>query len=91
MRFITFSTCSLISFLFSASLVAGQETQCSLTQNDVAEPIYNASCRIDVQGQRDFFVKGSFIYWQPIQENMTLGVVSTLRTLMIWSMANRCN
>jgi hypothetical protein len=43
---------------------------------DQQMPGYNAPCRIDVKGTRDFFTFGSFTYFQPIQENMNLGVLS---------------
>ena len=36
----------------------------------------DACCRIQVERSYDFFTELSFIYWQPIQENMSLGVVS---------------
>ncbi len=35
---------------------------------------YNAPARIDVRGAWDFYATGSFIYWQPQQENMELGI-----------------
>lgn len=37
---------------------------------------YNATARIDVRGSWDFYLTGSFIYWQPIQENMELGMAT---------------
>lgn len=39
-------------------------------------PAYNAPARIDVRGSWDLYAQGSFTYWQPIQENMELGLVS---------------
>lgn len=36
---------------------------------------YNAPARIDVRGSWDVYASGSFTYWQPIQDNMELGVV----------------
>ncbi len=79
MQFSTF-----ISFLLATSFVAGQETQDTLQEQTI--PVteeemtmmagYNASCRIEVQNPYDFFASVSFTYWQPIQENMELGVVN---------------
>ena len=39
---------------------------------------YNAPARIDVRGAWDFYGTASFTYWQPIQENMELGIVDNL-------------
>lgn len=36
---------------------------------------YNAPARIDVRGAWDFYGTAAFTYWQPIQDNMELGVV----------------
>lgn len=33
---------------------------------------YNIPGRVDVQGGWDFFIKGSFIYWQPLEEGLML-------------------
>ncbi len=41
---------------------------------------YNATARIDVRGSWDFYVTGSFLYWQPIQENMELGIATSSTT-----------
>jgi len=37
-------------------------------------PAYNATARIDVRGSWDFWVDGTFIYWEAMQENMELGI-----------------
>ncbi|MBI5273579.1 MAG: hypothetical protein HY860_00815 [Chlamydiales bacterium] len=80
-----FKKSSLITFLFATAIVTGQETPSTLQQQDAEMPMteentmvpgYNASCRINVQRSYDFFISGSFTYWQPIQENMKLGVIS---------------
>ena len=38
---------------------------------------YNAPSRIEVRGTWDVYTSASFTYWQPVQDNMELGVVST--------------
>ena len=48
-------------FVLATSCILGEETQITNVQP-------SSPC--------DFFVSGSFIYWQPIQSNMKLGVVS---------------
>ncbi|HSX11387.1 MAG TPA: Lpg1974 family pore-forming outer membrane protein [Chlamydiales bacterium] len=40
--------------------------------------VYNASSRIDVNRCWNVYADGSFIYWQPQQENMELGISSTI-------------
>lgn len=35
---------------------------------------YNAPARIDVRGSWDLFVGASYVYWQPTQDNMDVGV-----------------
>lgn len=37
-------------------------------------PAYNATARIDVRGSWDFWIDGTFIYWEAMQENMELGI-----------------
>lgn len=41
------------------------------------EPVagYNEPCRIATQRSCDVFVSGSFTFWQPMQDNMSLGLV----------------
>lgn len=41
---------------------------------------YNAPARIDVRGSWDIYADASFIYWQPTQENMELGITNTHAT-----------
>ncbi len=41
-------------------------------------PGYDATARIDVRGAWDFYVDGSFIYWQMLQDNMEVAFVDTL-------------
>lgn len=38
---------------------------------------YNAPARIDVRGSWDIYANGAFTFWQPMQENMELGIVSS--------------
>jgi hypothetical protein len=69
---------SCISVFFAISGVKGEETV-SPTQKECLSVVSqgcNTSCRIDIDRSYDFFVSTSFVYWQPIQENMKLGVVS---------------
>jgi hypothetical protein len=42
--------------------------QCQMT------PGYNASARVDVRGSWDVYTTGSYIYWQPREENLELGI-----------------
>ena len=80
MQFITLTKFTLIPSLIAASFIAGKETKIEMSKSnenkDQMAPGYNASYRINVQRPSDFFITGSFTYWQPIQENMELGVVS---------------
>jgi len=46
---------------------------------------YNAPARIDVRGAWDFYATGSFIYWQPTQENMELGIAVPNGTIALVS------
>lgn len=39
---------------------------------------YNAPAGIQVRGSWDLFVTGSFIYWQPTQDNMEYGLINNL-------------
>lgn len=43
-----------------------------------AMPSYMAPATTQVRGSWDFFVTGSFIYWQPTQDNMEYGLTNTL-------------
>ena len=37
---------------------------------------YNATARIDVRGSWDLYVTGGYIFWQPREENLELGIVN---------------
>ena len=38
---------------------------------------YNTPARVNVDGYRDLFVEGSFIYWRPQEKGLTIGVTSS--------------
>jgi len=82
MNISSFSKIFLIPSILAAAFVAGQESQFSpVTSNsmvlwDQQECGENFCCRDSFNGTSDYIVSASFIYWQPIQENMELGVVS---------------
>ncbi len=65
----------IASFLFPSLLLAEQSMASDKPKNELM-PGYNASCRTAVDRKCDLFIDASFIYWQPIQDNMQLGVVS---------------
>lgn len=78
MNLLTKTTPWAIALLLVTTTLFGQEERRNrrsfeksreIIQNQLA-PAYNGSSRIDVRGSWDFFVTGSFIYWQLIQENM---------------------
>ena len=79
MRFLTFKNSSLIASLLTTSFVVGKEAQTNTKEMNAKDTMtsgYNAPYGINVQRAYDFLVSASFIYMQPIQENMELGVVS---------------
>jgi hypothetical protein len=43
----------------------------------ILHPEYNAPARFETRCGWDFYADASFIYWQPIQENMELGIANT--------------
>lgn len=53
--------------------------KCGMTQAAVEPTVaaYNAPAEINIgmQGEIDFFVTGSFIYWQPLQDNTSTALV----------------
>jgi len=49
---------------------------------------YNAPARIDVRGAWDFYATGTFVYWQPLQDNMELAVASTTRASLTSAAVN---
>lgn len=43
---------------------------------------YNASARIDVRGSWDLYCSGSYIFWQPREENLELGILNNNRLVI---------
>ncbi|MBI2743582.1 MAG: hypothetical protein HYX48_06670 [Chlamydiales bacterium] len=75
MRFRTLAQSVFSTSLLATSLVLGDQSGSGVKDTKM-QTGYNSPCRISVDRPYDFFLSGSFIYWQPIQENMQLGVVS---------------
>jgi hypothetical protein len=50
-------------------------------------PAYNAPARTDVRGSWDLYLTGGYICWQPVEENLELGTVSSLSNLLNGSVA----
>lgn len=77
------TTVCLSALLLSASSLFANVKGCrpinsfeqghELRQSQMAAA-YNAPARIDVRGSWDLYVSGSYIYWQPSQENLELGI-----------------
>jgi len=53
-----------------------------ISEKDQMVPGYNASSRTNMNRSWDVCATGSFIYWQPIQENMELGMVSDITNIL---------
>lgn len=76
----------IATILSTASTIFGQSPRCAPSQKSFEQGHemmmshlvagYSAPARIDVRGSWDIYTVGSFTYWQPIQENMELGIVS---------------
>lgn len=49
------------------------QNQNTMTQDQMMMSGYNAPSRIDVCGSWDVYATGSFIYWQPSEDNIELG------------------
>src|SRR5579862_270012 len=83
MHSLTFTKSSFLTLLLT-SFATGLHAQSFLQpnedmpmkQNEQMTLESNATCPVHVKGAYDVILKGSFTYWQPIQENMQLGVVS---------------
>ena len=76
----------VVASMLAATSLFGQQDKCrpqkSYEQSgDMAQaqmmPGYNAPARIDVRGSWDVYVTGSFIYFQPTQDNMEVGFEAT--------------
>lgn len=82
----------VVASIMAASSAFGQNNKCSTdkccpppkTCEEMKQiqlmPAYNAPSRIEVRGCWDVYASASFTYWQAIQENMELGVVTTTPT-----------
>lgn len=73
----------IVPFLITVSSMTGEENesdegQLNITkdQNSVLQPGYNAPTYFNSSNRFNIYAAGSFIYWQPTQENMELGIVS---------------
>ena len=67
----------LVALLLALSAFAGSRSTSPVPKtNSQIVPGYNASARINVQDSWKLYTSASFLYWQPIQENMELGIVS---------------
>jgi hypothetical protein len=77
------STLCISALLLSASSLSAAVGACrpinsfeqghELKQSQMAAA-YNAPARIDVRGSWDVYFTGSYIYWQPSEENLELGI-----------------
>ncbi len=79
MSFLKIAASATTIFLLGTTYSAAQNTACMASpccMQDHMLPGYNASCRIEVEKCTDVFIIGRFTYWKPIQEQMTLGIVS---------------
>lgn len=75
MRLLALTTLSLTTSIFAASHISGQE-ETQVQNVSPLTPGYNAPFSVDLGKKYDFVASASFIFWQPIQENMKLGVLS---------------
>ena len=68
-----------ISFFFSSyanEYPLGRKKVRSLDKDKKMTSGYNETGRVQVRGSWDLFIAGSFIYWQPIEENLDMAVSS---------------
>jgi hypothetical protein len=75
-----------VAAVLTAASVFGQNSKCTPSQksfdqgHDMMQSQmmagYNASSRTEVRGSWDVYALGAFTYWQPMQDNMELGIVS---------------
>lgn len=90
MNFINKSAPWMVASLLAATSAFGQN-KCAPSQKSFEQghelvqsqmmAAYNAPARIDVRGAWDFYATGSFIYWQPRQENLELGQTTQITTV----------
>lgn len=84
MRFKT--TFSIGALIFSASSLFAAEKPCCRPINSFEQghelrqcqmaAAYNAPARIDVRGSWDLYLTASYIFWQPTEENLELGIAN---------------
>lgn len=55
------------------------EQECNLRQSQMTSG-YNATARVDVRGSWDIYTTGSYIFWQPREENLELGIFNKTDT-----------
>lgn len=77
------SNVSIAAFVLSAISLQAMPPSCrplnsfeqgyELRQNQMMAA-YNATARIDVRGSWDLYTTGTYIYWQPREENLELGI-----------------
>lgn len=75
-----------VAAVLTAASIFGQNSKCAPSQksfdqgHDMIQSQmmagYNASSRTEVRGSWDVYATGAFTYWQPMQDNMELGIVS---------------
>lgn len=75
--FMNFPRFFLLLFAMSSLFAQNKDQKSEVTCKCIC-PGYNAPSQIEVCQCRDFFVTGSFTYWQPTQENMALGLVGDI-------------
>lgn len=81
----------VVASMLAATSLFSQETTAAAKckpsrcdQGDMASammPGYNATSRIDVRGAWDFFITGNFLYLQPSEDNIQLGLAQTTNIL----------
>ena len=84
------STLCVSAFLLSASSLSAAVGACrpinsfeqghELRQSQLAAA-YNAPARIDVRGSWDIYFTGGYIFWQPSEENLELGISNSSATV----------
>lgn len=74
----------LVASLVAASSVFAQSNKDNCRTPKAPDPMpaptmaaYNAPSRIDVRGAWDIYADASFIYWQPLQDNMEYAIATT--------------
>ncbi len=76
MRFSLLKHLYLASLSLAASILIGQQPNQDSLNKTPSLSNYSSPCRIEVQSPYNLYLLANFIYWQPIQENMELGVIN---------------